>query len=198
VAAKTPEYVKQINNQYDQTLKAQKKQLAAARDTTTSQYKAQIKEAAKSYDAMRKQAYTDNALAERARRESMANMGLSGAGGMSQTLAQRNRSALLGSLGDATRQQQDFTNNVNLALSNLSTQYDADYASALAQNAAERNAALLNYGQWQKSYDQNNDQWKKSYELDKANQNFSHAWELYAKRKITKDQFKNMTGIKLK
>ena len=205
----TPEYVKQINDQYNQTLKAQQKQLAASRDVTTSQYQAQLKEAAKSYDTMRKQAYTNNALADRTRRESMANMGLSGAGGMSQTLAQRNRSALLGTLGDATRQQQDFSDNVNLALSNLKTQYGADYASASAQNAAERNAALLSYGQWQKQYDQTQQQWQKQYDQTQQqwqrqydqtqqNTNFDHAWALYLKRKITKDQFRNMTGIKLK
>ncbi len=186
MAKKTNDY-EIINTQYDQSLKAQNKKLKAARDVATSQYNAQIKDATKSYDTMRKQAYTDNALADKTRRESMANMGLSGAGGMSQTLTQRDRSTLLGTLGDATRQQQDYTDNVNLAISNLNTQYNADYASAAAQNASERNAALTSYRQWQKQFDQT-----------QQNTNFKNYFDLLTNNKITKKQFQNLTGIKLK
>ena len=119
-------YEEMINQRYESELRARQAKIDAAHEQEAAAYQAQIEKAPQQYDKIRKQAYTSNALADRSRRESMANMGLSSAGGTSQTLSQRNRNTLLSTLGEATRQQQDYTDNINLALSNLNTKYNAD------------------------------------------------------------------------
>jgi hypothetical protein len=124
----------------------------------------------------------------------MANMGLSGAGGTSQTLQQRNQTSLLGAVGDANRQQQDFSDNINLALGNLGTQYGADTLSLEQQNQADLNAALTAYNQWQSGYELSADQ----LDLSKKNSEFDQAWALLQKGRITKAQFQERTGIKLR
>lgn len=77
---------KQIEEQYEQSLAAQKAQLKAAYERNTSAYQKKLNEAAVQYGQLKNEAYVNNALAERARKENIANMGLSGAGGTSQTL----------------------------------------------------------------------------------------------------------------
>ena len=118
-----------INSQYDEQLAASKAQLEAQLTQAQAGYKAQLGNANVAYDKMRDKAGVDSAMAERVRRESMANMGLSGAGGMSQTLVQRGRNAYLSEVGSADRQEQDYRDNINMALSNLQTQYGADMTS---------------------------------------------------------------------
>ena len=90
-----------INERYNQTLEAQRAQMQAAYDQSAAEYQAQMDKAPEAYNAVKKQAHVNNAMSDRARRESMANMGLSAAGGTSQTMAQRGRSTLLSSLGEA-------------------------------------------------------------------------------------------------
>jgi len=184
----------QIEEQYQQSLTAQKAQLKAAFDQNTSVYQKKLGDAAAQYGRLKNEAYVNNALAERARRENMANMGLSGAGGTSQTLQQRNTAALLGTLGDAQRQQQDYTDNVNLALANLTAQYGADVTSLEAQNAAKRNEALVKQSQWQADYDMD----ARKMQLDQQQDTFEQAYTLYRKRLITSAQFQAMTGIALR
>ena len=187
-------WTKQIEEQYEQTLAAQKAQIKAAFDQNTSAFQKKLNEAAVQYGQLKNEAYVNNALAERGRRENIANRGLSGAGGTSQTLQQRNTAALLGTLGDVSRQQQDYTDDVNLALANLATQYGADVTSLEASNAAKRNEALIKQSQWQADYDID---WHKMLQ-DEQQDTFKQAYNLYLKRFITAAQFQAMTGIALR
>jgi len=187
-------WTKQIEEQYEQSLAAQKAQIKAAYDQNTSAYQKKLNEAAVQYGQLKNEAYVNNALAERTRRENIANMGLSGAGSTSQTLQQRHTAALLGTLGDAARQQQDYADNVNLALANLSEKYGADLTSAEASNAAQRNEALIKQSQWQADYDMD---WRKMLH-DEQQATFEQAYSLYLKRLITTAQFQAMTGVSLR
>lgn len=193
--AMTPEQAKaSLEKQYKSQLEAQLKKAEAAYEQNVSSYQAQLAKAPEAYQALRNQAYTENALAEQSRKENMANMGLSGAGGTSQTLQQRNQTALLKTVGDINRQQQDYTDNINLALANLDTQYSADTFALEQQNQAEFNAALMAYDQWRSGYDLSADQ----FELSKSSSIFEQAWALLQKKRITKAQFERWTGIKLR
>lgn len=176
-----------INDRYDKLAEAQLAQLKAQYAQSVADYQKQLAGASEQYQPLRNEAYVNNALAERARRENVANMGLSGAGGTSQTLQQRNTASLLGTLGDVSRQQQSYTDNVNLALANLGVQHGADVASLSANTEAGRNAALLEQSRWEAQYDQAR---QKSV--------FDQALELYKKRLITAAQFTAMTGIALR
>lgn len=187
-------WTKQIEEQYEQTLATQKAQIKAAFDQNTSAFQKKLNEAAAQYGQLKNEAYVNNALAERGRRENIANRGLSGAGGTSQTLQQRNTAALLGTLGDVSRQQQDYTDDVNLALANLATQYGADVTSLEASNAAKRNEALIKQSQWQADYDMD---WRKMLQ-DEQQDTFKQAYNLYLKRFITAAQFQAMTGVALR
>lgn len=194
-AAMTPEQAAaSLEKQYKSQLDAQLKKAEAAYTQNANNYRLQLDKAPEAYQAMRNQAYTQNALAEQARKENMANMGLSGAGGTSQTLQQRNQTALLNTVGDISRQQQDYTDNINLALANLGTQYSADTFALEQQNQAELNAALMAYDQWRSGYDLSADQ----FELSKSSSIFDQAWALLKKKRITKAQFEQWTGIKLR
>lgn len=187
-------WTKQIEEQYEQMLAAQKAQIKAEFDQNTSAFQKKLNEAAAQYGQLKNEAYVNNALAERGRRENIANRGLSGAGGTSHTLQQRNTAALLGTLGDVSRQQQDYTDDVNLALANLATQYGADVTSLEASNAAKRNEALIKQSQWQADYDMD---WHKMLQ-DEQQDTFKQAYNLYLKRFITAAQFQAMTGIALR
>ncbi len=188
------EWTKQIEEQYLNDLAAQKARLKAGYDQNAAAYQKQIGNAAAQYQQLKNEAYVNNALAERARRENVANLGLSGEGGTSQTLQQRNTAILLNTLGAASRQQQDNTDSVNLALANLTAQYDADMAGAEAKNAAARNEALIQQNRWQADYDMK----AKQMQEEERQSIFKQAYNLYLKRLITAAQFKAMTGVSLK
>ena len=185
---------KQIEEQYAKDLAAQKAQLKAGYDQNSAAYEKQMTEAAAQYQQLKNEAYVNNALAERSRRESVANMGLSGEGGASQTLQQRNAASLLETLGDASRQQQDYTDHVNLALANLAAQYDADVAGLEAKNASSLSDALIRQSQWQADFDLKAQKMREDEQKDI----FKQAYSLYLKRLITAAQFAAMTGVSLK
>ena len=182
-----------INQQYREQLAAQQAQLQAQRDQAEAEYNLQKSGAKDTYNSMRKTAHADSAMADRARRESMANMGLSSAGGMSQTLAQRGSNALMGAVGSANKQEQDYKNNIDLALGNLNTQFDANMASATSQNQAALNAELSQYSQWQANYEMQQEQMAQTQQ----SAIFDQAYALYVKKKISRRQFENMTGLDL-
>lgn len=193
-SANTTDWQKNIDDQYGAQLAAQKKKLEAGYGQGRQNYGKQMADAGDQYQGLRNQAHTGNAMAEQARKENMANMGMSGAGGTSQSLQQRNQTALLNTVGDVNRQQQDYTDNIKLALGNLTTQYNADVYSAEQQNAADKMAAQTAYGQWQSQFDLSQQQ----FDLTKKNSEFDQAWALLQKGRISKDQFEKRTGIKLR
>ena len=192
---------KNIDDRYNQLLAAQKAQLKSSYDAAAAAYKDQIEAAPETYQELKNEAYTNKALMEKARKESVANMGLAGAGGTSQTIEQRNTNTLLNTLGDAARQQQDYTNEINRALADLGNQYNADLSSLKAQTEAERRAALLSQDQWQADYDMSlrqMDQAQQQLAFSKQKSVYDQAYALLIKRKITKKQFEAMTGIQLR
>lgn len=181
-----PEWKSTIDEIYENSKKAQLGTLEGQYNTQTAEYEKQRDEAPKTFDPLRNEAYVNAEMAERSRKESMANMGLSGAGGSSQTLQQRNTNTLLSTLGNISREQLDFTNNVNFALEQLATKYDSDRNSITAQIDSEKNRAYLDQGNWVKSFGLQEDQ----LNLTKKDSEFNKYFELYKKRLITKRQLK--------
>jgi hypothetical protein len=187
-----------INSQYDQSLEAQKQQLQAAYEKGKRDYETQLAQTGQKYQGMRNEAYVNQALAERVRRENMANMGLSGLGGTSQSWQQRNQTGLLNNLGSISRQQQDYTDQVNNAILGLGAQYNADLTSATADINAQRSAALVNQSNVDRQFGLSADQLQLQREAAQRQQtdaSFSRAYNLYTNRLITAAQFEQMTGI---
>lgn len=180
------DWEKLVNDIYDQLKLSQETQIEGGYNAQKLELDAQKDKAPDIYDPLRNEAYTSNETAERSRREAMANMGLSGAGGTSQTLQQRNTNALLNSLGDISRQQQDYTNNINLALSKLGIQKEADITSAGQQLESQRNQALLDQSNWEKNYGLQQSQ----YDLSMSDNEFNKYMGLYGNKLITKKQLK--------
>ena len=183
-----------VNDIYDNMLKAQQDKLNAQYHEQQTDYDKQKGDALKTYDPLNNQAYVNNAMAEKTRKEAMANMGLSGAGGTSQTAQQSNTNSLLGTLGDISRQKQDYTDNINLALGKLSTQYNSDTGSLAAQTESDRNKALLDQGNFEDTFGLQQQQQSQS-EKDST---FNQAWQLLKAHRITKAEFEAMTGVTLK
>ena len=183
-----------IDDKYKETLKAQKAQAQATRDIAAMGYNKQLKDVPAKYNKLRNETAVNKNMQDRLRKENMANMGLSGAGGTSKTFAQRNTNNYLKSIGNIGRQQQDFTDNINLALTNLDTQYGADMNSMTAQNNAARNAEYMQQNQWQSGHDLQ----KQQFEQQKKDALYGQAYGLFKSGMITKAQFKAMTGITLR
>lgn len=176
-----------IKSYYDNLMDAQKAQLLAQYEQNYAQLQKQLERAPEQYQVLKNEAYVNNALAERARRETIANMGLSGTGGTSQSLEQRNTGSLLRTLGDVSRQQQDYSDNVNTALFNLGAKYKADLSGIEEKTALERIAALAQQARFEAQYEQ-----------ARLKNVFDQAYSLYKKGLITAAQFTEMTGISLK
>lgn len=193
---------KQINNLYDNQFAASQAQMKAARDKAIDAYNKQNADAKPKYQQMRNTAYTDQSLLERARKENMANMGMSGAGGTSQTFQQRNTNNLMNILGDTNLQQRDFSDNINLAIRNLGTQYDADTASLRSEINAARTKDLLAQSNldYDRTYQKEQDKLaRETLEYERAyreqGDKFERAYSLYMNKGITASQFETMTGI---
>jgi hypothetical protein len=189
-----PDQTGNIKQTYKDQLAAQQTKTNAAYDQNVAGYNKQLADAPEQYQSMRNQAYTENAMAEQSRKENMANMGLSGAGGTSQTLQQRNQPSLLSAVGDANRQQQDFTDNINLALGNLGTQHKAENLALVQQNQADLNAALTAYDQWKNGYQLD----VEKFETEKKNSEFDRLWTLYKNKNIGIGQLEDLLDMKLK
>jgi hypothetical protein len=198
-----------INSQFDQSLEAQKAQLQAAYEKGKKDLETQLAQSGQQYQGLRNESYVNQALAERVRRENIANMGLAGMGGTSQSWEQRNQTGLLNNLGSISRQQQNYTDTMNNAITGLGTQYNADLTSATADINAQRNAALVNQSNADRSYNLSQRQLEqqiadnqrsfemsqRQFEENQKDATFSRAYNLYANRLITAAQFEQMTGI---
>lgn len=189
-----PEWKTLINGIYDQLKTSQEQAIGGRYGSQELELNTQKSKAPDIYNPLRDEAYTSTEAAERSRREAMANMGFSGAGGTSQTLQQRNSNALLNALGDISRQQQDYTNNVQLALDKLGIQKTAELNSLGSQIESQRNQAYLDQGNWEKNYSLQQNQ----LDLTKSDSAFNKAYDLYIKKLITKKQFESMTGIDIR
>lgn len=201
----TTNYQNNINNMYDAAQKNKEKAINAAVTAGRTAYQNQIGSADSSYKALRNEAYASDQTAQRTLRERMANLGMSAGGGKSMTLDSQRQSALLNRMGEISRQKQQYLDDLRTNISKLQTQGSADIASAAAENEAQRNQALMadfyntrTYNYQQKRDQTSDGQWKKQYDMQQQSQNYQQAWALYKKRKIGRNQFELMTGIKLK
>ncbi len=183
-----------IDDQYKKRAEAQTAKLKAERDAGKAQYENQLNKSDETYQPLRNEAYVNHALAEKARKENMANMGMSGEGGTSLSLQQQNAGNLLNTLGDASRQQRGYEDEINLALANLDTAYRANVNSAAAETEAQRIAAQLS----QSHFEVSNALSQNQYELSKSGSLFSQYYQLLKAKRITKKQFEQATGIDLK
>lgn len=161
-----------------------------SRDT----YQNQLGKSEETYQPLRNEAYVNNALAEKSRKENMANMGMSGEGGTSMSLQQRNTGNLLSTLGDVSRQQRGFEDDINLALTNLDTTHNAANTSVTAELDAQRIGAQLAQSQ----FDQNLELSQSQYDLAQKNSIFDQYYALLKDKRITKDEFELATGIDLR
>ncbi len=190
--AKTPEQL--IEEQYQKLIEAQAAKIGADYDVSKQQYESRLAGAGAAYQPLRNEAYGNNALAERARKENLANMGLSGEGGTSTTIEQRNTQSLLSGLGDISRQQRGYEDEITLALAGLNTTRAADLSKMRSELESKRAAALLAQKQAEADDTLNRDRLAASQEEDL----FSRYYQLYKARMITKKQFEDATGIDLK
>lgn len=175
-----------IDNIYEKSRESQMAALEGQYKQQVNEYDKQKGEAPEKFNPLRNEAYVNHEMAERSRKESMANMGLSGAGGMSQTLEQRNTGNLLSTLGGISRQQQDYTDNINFALGQLTTQYDSNKSSINLQIDSEKNKASLDQGNWEKNFGLQEEQ----FGLSKSDSEFNRYMQLYKKGLIHKKQLK--------
>lgn len=175
-----------IDDIFEKSRQSQMAALEGQYSQKKNEYSKQIDKAPQTYDPLRNKAYVDYGMAERSRRESIANTGLSGAGGMSQTLQQRNTRSLLGTLGDISRQQQDYTDNINFALSQLSTQYDSNKNSINYQIDSDKGKANLDQGNWDRNFGLQQQQ----FDMTQKDSEFNRYLQLYGKNLIHKAQFK--------
>jgi len=183
-----------IDEQYAQLLAAQTARLNAERAVGENNLNNQLAQSDATYQPLRNEAYVNTALAEKTRRENMANMGLSGEGGTSLSLQQRNAGSLLSTLGDISREQQGFENEIGLALANLQTTSDANLSGAAADIDAQRIAAQLAQSQ----FDQNYALSAAAQQLAEQNAIYEQYYQMYRAGWITKKQFEDATHHDLK
>lgn len=194
VSETPPQWKTTVDDIYENSRTSQMAALQGQYDNQKLDYESQKSKAPEKFNPLRNEAYVNTEMAERSRKESMANMGLSGAGGTSQTHQQRNINTLLSTLGGISRQQQDFTDNVNFALGQLGTQFDANKRSINAQIDSEKSRAYLDQGNWEKNYGLQ----KGQLDLSISDSTFNKAFELLKSSRITKKEFENMTGIDIR
>ncbi len=156
------------------------------------------------YRSLVNQAAAGNAMQERARRESMANMGLSGAGGTSRTQAQMASNNLANQIGSIKLQQKQYNEEVDRALADLASQYNADNLNVGASIGAQKLSDQLAYDQWKSGYelqrDQHNtsaSQWNQEFAWNVENAKLNQLIGLLQSKKISKKQFEALSGIKL-
>ena len=182
-----------IDDQYAQLLAAQTARLDAERTVNENTLNSQLAQSDSTYQPLRNEAYVNTALAEKSRKENMANMGLSGEGGTSLSLQQRNAGNLLSTLGGISREQQGFENEIGLALANLQTMSDANLTGVAADIEAQRLAAQLAQSQ----FDQNYALSDAAQKLAEQNAIFEQYYQMYKSGWITRDQFEKATGYDL-
>lgn len=191
-------------NQYQQLIDAQKAQLGADYNKQVGSYTSERDKSVNDYRGLVNQASSTSAMQERARKESMANMGLSAAGGMSRTHAQMANNNLANQIGSIQLQQKQYNEEVDRALADLANQYNAAALGVDANIGAQRMADEMAYDQWKAGYelqkDQYNasaDQWKQEFEWNTENAKLNQLIDLYRSKKISKKQFETLSGITL-
>lgn len=175
-----------IGDKWDNLTKSQTAKRKAQHDAEVTGYEQQRALANQEYAGMKNQATVSRAMQEEMRKENMVNMGMSGSGGTSRTYAQRNTNNLNNQLGGISKQQMDLGNNIDFALGNAGSLYDADVMSIAAQNAASASTEQMQYNQW-----------KADSEARQKDATSQHILAMLKAKMITKDQAREMIGIDL-
>jgi hypothetical protein len=142
----------QIRNYYGQQLADKIKAANASSDAAKQPYTYNISQAGKTYQPKLNDAYTANAVQERALAERLANMGLGAAGGTSQTQATNLSNNFLGKLTGIGLEKQNYIDTQKNAMSQLDAQNQANVANITAENQAGMNQALTDQKKWAESY----------------------------------------------
>lgn len=171
-----PTYADQRKATSDQT-KLAKESLALGYTNTLSQL-------GQNYAGQRNDAAVNAALQKKALQESMANMGLSGAGGTSQTLQLQRANNLNSNLANIGMAEQNAINSLDTQRQQSELQLTSDEIAANAKISAAEQAELLA-----------RDQFDRQMAFTEERANIDNAMELLSRNKITAAQFQQMTGI---
>lgn len=163
----------------------------------------QRSKAANDYRGLLNQASANHAMQQRAQRESMANMGMSGGGGTSRTLAQSAANNLNNQIGGIKLQEREYNEEVERALRDIQNQHSAQVQNITANNNVQMTSQQMQSDQWQADhnlaaaqYNSGLDQWNKQFGWEQENAKLNQLIELARIGKIAPDQFQAMTGIK--
>lgn len=160
-----------IKDYYDKQLQSGLESAQKSYEASKTPYEYNISQANSAYQPKRNDLYTQNMADQRTLRERMANYGLSG--GMSNKLANRLNNNLQSNLTGVNLAQQNYINEQNNNLAQLDAKNQSNIADITATNRLNMNTTLLN----------------------QQNTDTSNALNLYLAGRITKTQFKNLTGI---
>lgn len=117
---------------------AQQKSYEAAQEP----YKYNLSQAQSIYQPARNELYTQNATAERALREQLANIGASGSSGYSQRSQQQLAQALQSGLTSTDLEQQAYIDEQNRGLTQLGTENEAALLKLQSENAYNKTQAM--------------------------------------------------------
>ena len=136
---KTPDF----EGMSQKTLDARMKAIQTGVEAGKQQYQRQIDNAAKEYDPLRNEAYTNDQRTQRQQQERLANMGLSATGGASMTMESNRAMSLQNRLGDISRQQQKLVDDANFQINQLVAQGKVDEAKAVSEETDKLNQQLV-------------------------------------------------------
>ena len=193
-----------IQEMWDKKTKSDIGTLDANVEKEKGQLNSQRDKAGVEYRGLRNQATATHAMQERARKESMANMGLSGAGGTSRSFQQSATNNLNNQIGSIKLQERQYGEEVDRALRDIQSKYSAEVNSILANNNLQSTTQQIQSDQFKAGHDlaaaQYNtglDQWNKQFGWTKENTKISHLIDLLKAKKISKKQFEAISGMKL-
>lgn len=191
-----------IPSMYQDLINKRKQAIADQTNANKLQYQSQITEAPDIYNPQRNNAYLVDAQQQRLQRERLANMGLAATGGKSMTLENNRVMDFKKTLGGIDKQQQDYINGLNQKITGLDVQGRYDQSNAEADLLGQQYETLMNDYYRNRDYDYQQQQaaeekrrFDEQQRIAQEEANFNRAWALYNAKKLTKAQFKAMTGI---
>ena len=166
-------------------------------DAQMDELNSQRTNAAHDYRSLLNQASANYAMQQRAQRESMANMGLSAAGGTSRSFEQGARNNLSNQIGSIQRQERQYGEEVDRALRDLQNRYNAEVNSILANNNLQSTSQQIQSDQWLAGHNLEAYQWDEQFKWQQENAKVAQLIDLLRSKKISKKQFEALSGIKL-
>lgn len=162
-----------------------------AKEALALGYNNNISQLGQNYTTQRNDAAVNSALQKKALQENMANMGLSGAGGTSQTMQLQRANNLNSNLASIGTAEQNAINDLNTQRQQSELQITSDEIAAIAKLRAAEQAELFAQDQ----FNRQQDQLDRQLEFNENQAKIDNAMKLLSANKITAEQFKTMTGI---